>query len=48
MNFSWSEWLLIGAIFLIVVAAPRVPRLGERVALWLSGGKDPADPPGQG
>lgn len=48
MNFSWSEWLLIGAIFLIVVAAPRVPRLGERVAVWLSGGKDPADPPAGG
>lgn len=36
-NFSTSEWILVGIIFLLVVAAPRVGRLGELIATGFSG-----------
>jgi hypothetical protein len=42
LNFSVSEWILVGFILLIVVASPRVGRVGEILAAGFTQGKPPA------
>jgi hypothetical protein len=36
-GLSSSEWIMVGIIFLIVFAAPRVGRLGEAIASLVAG-----------
>lgn len=32
LGLSLSEWLMVGVLFVVVVAAPRVGKLGEMIA----------------